>query len=1808
MAKTSSIPRYYNRSKPIPRNIPSSPSKSNGSATLLTDHKGKDSDSEEDQDQEDDDEEDDENNIDLLTSHKPNHDAPESSLWMFQSKPFGTAQKGSLGDNSTNLLGGVTAPWDMEGMSDQDEQLLGADTSQLFPIPKANARNSAKRPVSNRGSLLLSPNRTLLKGQRLKNLEPDTQQNFPSTSALKTHQPALSRPGSSKDTLPLGPAELNTLENPRLRRDMGRAEVEPTISQPPGANLASRLSSVPPDLPPSAIKKHAALGGAVPKSTKKARFAPSEEEDSRPHVVPSKQHNQITKTGLENRTIPPKTKARLENEPPIQPANDVFGPKDDESLYPSNSPVPASLVPPISPDRPSYPISHSKGLVALDTSVALKSRLASETNVPAPQNPQVKRSKTHTPLASFNRVSRSPSTKQKSIQGVASQSVDPSLTRASSMSKTELLKPTRTMRNLPNIAASSQHKMVKSSSEDSNRAPIKPHTRQQLVEPSQTTSRLTKQAPATSQAVTDTSSASQVPGADFEAPHSMHLGVTSTSSNPTGSSGGASDATEVEELRVHQHAIPVKPSSNLTNRIHVSEMNARRLSTLIELPTPNSTFDNQKSASTIRNSLDTTDLSILSKAEGFPNTSTPYHTGPISLPLPPDTIRLSASRPKRSARRSSIGLSPIKGPSIVPLDMSNVSVQVKSVKNIATPGQSKSNREATSQASSDPKLSNEVDTSKVQVSKSSEPSSQQHRPSQPRPVNTKSIQPEPNAKKRADGGDSDRCQGTSSQQAPDSSTQATAAKPSKSQPHRLASGEKTSRKQELALPSTNPIPNSRRGDARRVSDSAPISNLQSQRLPKSRGQDDQSRSCSAPSHQQIDRTDHLKQDKGTKQLDHEKVPKRDLSSQVTNSKTMDGHGVTRKTSRGSTQTTLDASSKAQSFQLLTSATRNNQEEPIVGASLPSKEVTEDYRIESGSVLGTSSNEGPRLAPHEQKRQPAQKNVTTEGKSENDLSSQSLTTLQPSKTELTSSVPQSHRPTVAAAPIPSVARGAQSSIQPSAKRTLSIEGERPQASEHTAAMSTHPPKRAKVPAVQPDPSSKTRRSSKSRQSAMPSESHASETGKHHSKAKSHDLAGAADVQKPSSGATSTKHVITSNLPIVTSKSGQPGKVVLPQAAPPESGLNDSNHVLILDGASTDESGRSQDLTQAKGNPPSIASQISSKHKTANHSEHQEALHPQTVATVQGETRENKDSRNKPDITSASPKHSKRKRTESEDVVAQTNARSQPSRRSDSATLPPPAQPSTRKKSRDSHIHAQSDSTKDLQDLRRAAVSPVEPLDEIPKDQAVPFANDIDLVSPPATSTSATMFTIALEAPTDPDPSPLPEHQEPHPTSVSEPTASIKPGPPPLLTLPKAFTFSVRSGTGSGERIKDKREKAMQAASSNATSSQKLQQTHKPTVAAGPPRPKVNARPREDPSDIANERATKRTRTVPTPAAPARPQPTNSTRPKANLAQRGAGIHSRVRAAIGRLNKLAQVSQPGPPIRRPQTKPAPSARPPVAGPSNPTLNLLRTSPKQNIVAPEPPKTSFQPHTDHLTIMRSNLMKEIREKNLAKTRAPMHEPSAASEVIIHRSSREKGKEKAVDSDVLQPHSHRVTDEAKSSDVVNRSHLGTNSRRGLEARERPQVTTSRNVPNGSRVTSQKQTFGTNHNSSRSALPSSSTGFQKCLNQWREVEARKLQTGEAKAKKQIPWNDVSLVHHELPIKDFKERPNMPDFKLATQRRAKEREDWEQTKAVKERYEQQIKDQEEMRRLEREREEYIQMRKDRIVKANPVPDYLKRSN
>lgn len=118
-------------------------------------------------------------------------------------------------------------------------------------------------------------------------------------------------------------------------------------------------------------------------------------------------------------------------------------------------------------------------------------------------------------------------------------------------------------------------------------------------------------------------------------------------------------------------------------------------------------------------------------------------------------------------------------------------------------------------------------------------------------------------------------------------------------------------------------------------------------------------------------------------------------------------------------------------------------------------------------------------------------------------------------------------------------------------------------------------------------------------------------------------------------------------------------------------------------------------------------------------------------------------------------------------------------------------------------------------------------------------------------------------------------------------------------------------------------------------------------------------------------------------------------------------------------------------------------------------------------------------------------------------------------------------------------------------------------------------------------------------------------MTQWREVEARQVQqshlVGSSLRPKQTEWQDVSLVHHVLPVRELKTKAMMPDFGLATQKRVREREAWEQAKRAKERYENELRLQEEMVTREQEREEWLQMRRERVVKANPVPDYLRRA-
>lgn len=112
----------------------------------------------------------------------------------------------------------------------------------------------------------------------------------------------------------------------------------------------------------------------------------------------------------------------------------------------------------------------------------------------------------------------------------------------------------------------------------------------------------------------------------------------------------------------------------------------------------------------------------------------------------------------------------------------------------------------------------------------------------------------------------------------------------------------------------------------------------------------------------------------------------------------------------------------------------------------------------------------------------------------------------------------------------------------------------------------------------------------------------------------------------------------------------------------------------------------------------------------------------------------------------------------------------------------------------------------------------------------------------------------------------------------------------------------------------------------------------------------------------------------------------------------------------------------------------------------------------------------------------------------------------------------------------------------------------------------------------------------------------------WRQVESRQATAKTLRPNHNLPeWQDVSMVKHVLPLKQQERSNKQPiEFGLATERRVKERENWEQNKMAKERYEKEIREMENLKEREREREELVQLRRERIVKANPVPDYLKR--
>ncbi|KAI7940033.1 hypothetical protein MJO28_013685 [Puccinia striiformis f. sp. tritici] len=151
-------------------------------------------------------------------------------------------------------------------------------------------------------------------------------------------------------------------------------------------------------------------------------------------------------------------------------------------------------------------------------------------------------------------------------------------------------------------------------------------------------------------------------------------------------------------------------------------------------------------------------------------------------------------------------------------------------------------------------------------------------------------------------------------------------------------------------------------------------------------------------------------------------------------------------------------------------------------------------------------------------------------------------------------------------------------------------------------------------------------------------------------------------------------------------------------------------------------------------------------------------------------------------------------------------------------------------------------------------------------------------------------------------------------------------------------------------------------------------------------------------------------------------------------------------------------------------------------------------------------------------------------------------------------------------------------------------------------------NPPRPQEVRPQKQST----NNSRPA----SSGFQSRLNQWREVEARQSTSSihgslsHSVQSRNIPeWQDVSLVYHALPVKDHsRSRKPMMSFGLDTEKRILERENWEQTTANMEKIEAEVRAQEEFKALKMEHERFIGMSREYVVKADPVPHYLKKSH
>jgi hypothetical protein len=268
------------------------------------------------------------------------------------------------------------------------------------------------------------------------------------------------------------------------------------------------------------------------------------------------------------------------------------------------------------------------------------------------------------PLSSFKRLSRTNSANSKVFQTfqAAPNSV---LQRASSVNA-DMLKPSRVVRTLASLSGASEpdSQVTRAGISSGKRSDQVSEPQGKMVEAQAPSSLEPSSGPGMTVSNKGKANSQQLPSGESDSSKRQRLSNPRTEINSSSDDEGERNSNKASTSKDSSQNLKVvnrRPS----NRIHVSERAGSRLSALIELPTPNSTVE-AISSGDFEGVAISSNLSMVCQNGGVPQFSTPYSAGPVSLPLPPDTIHLSASRPRRSGRKSMVGNRDIKPP-LVPL-------------------------------------------------------------------------------------------------------------------------------------------------------------------------------------------------------------------------------------------------------------------------------------------------------------------------------------------------------------------------------------------------------------------------------------------------------------------------------------------------------------------------------------------------------------------------------------------------------------------------------------------------------------------------------------------------------------------------------------------------------------------------------------------------------------------------------------------------------------------------------------------------------------------------------------------------------------------------------------------------------------------------------------------------------------------------------------------------------------------------------------------------------------------------------------